>query len=312
MLPTLRGVRDRIIDGSVTASDLNILFLQTRDERFGSFIRDMGDLIAHPNKDKGPIIERLIYHRAQVELLGNKLERINGSEIIFKDGSCEWWLRHYMLARIEESQNEILLKHGIIKSEQIKIVKNQFPHKKNEFQEKIKPPLDQRFFEMLKTFSSLISKEGPFSESDAHADISRLINFLDIEYTQKLSCDFLMCMMVNIHNAEFLFPNGEKVSLRLHVERTPAPGVEQKDWEFWSPHGDIQLISTSYVESENGRNVGISMPFFKTEIRSEDYLHNDLITSGPHGTHSFDLAKDIEYRQDAPRIIEYKSRYSNS
>lgn len=303
MNPILRSIRGRIIDATVTESDFQILFLQTREKKIGPFIREMGDLIAHPEKDRGPILDRLIYHKAQVDLLANKLERLKKPEIIGPDGRCAWWLRHYMLTRWKESHKEVFQKHKIVKSKQEKIIKRQFPSKSRLFPANIKEPLDRRFVDMLQTFSSLINTEGPFTEDDAYRDIKNLLDFLNLDQDELLIQDILMSMLVCVHNAEYSFPNGEKVKLRLHIERMPTTEETSIESAF-TPHGHVSLICTNPVVGEHGQETQMAFAFFKSKINTEDYLHDDLLTKDENGRPYFDLNRDLEFRPERPRVRE--------
>lgn len=307
MTPSLKRIRSNIIAGKATESDFQILFLQTRDKKFGPFIREMGDLIAHPEKDRGPIFDRLIYHRAQVDLLANKLERLKKPELISRDGSCIWWLRHYMLARIKESHKEIFNEHRIIKSKQIKIIKDQFASQIDQFPRCIKQPLDLRFTAILQTLSNTINTRGPFTEDDAYDDISKLLLFLGIDASDILMQDILMSILVCVHNSEYHFPNGDRVRLRIGIEKRMPNDKNRSYLEIFSPHGYIMLNCSNPVEGENGVVIQVAFQFFRSTINSEAYLHEDLIKFGGElNTPYFDLDCDLEFRPDAPRVREPK------
>jgi len=85
------------------------------------------------------------------------------------------------------THKEVFQEHKIIKSKQEKIIKEQFSSTSKLFPTSIKEPLDHRFLNILQTFSNLINTEGPFSEGDAHRDIKKLLDFLDLNQNEMLT-----------------------------------------------------------------------------------------------------------------------------
>lgn len=303
MKPVLKSIRSRILDETVTESDIHVLFAHTREKNCGPFIRDIGDLVVHPDKDRGPLFDAMVFHRAQVELLAHKIEGYRRSDIIYKDASCDWWLLPYMTVSLERRHKSVTKKLGLTRKQQKEIIRKQFEGQKGRYPTRVTGPVYQEFFDMLGQYSSVLESQGPFTEKQARVGIEKVLKFLKIRVTQETVNDLLACIFVCVHNSEFNLPNGDTARIQLTVNTESVDGEkESAPRPVGSPHGYLHLTSQSPMMTLDGRQGNIGLSFFVSSLRSEDYLDDDLIVAGEHSIQRFDLDCDIEFRPQHPRV----------
>lgn len=209
----------RIEQHRFTEADVKAVIIEVREKGFDSPIKEIGDLIAHPKKDRGDSRDHLIMCYAQVAKFTKY--QSNHKENFPNDGSCDWWLKPLLKGQIDNFKDKDIRKTlGKNKKYIKKELRSYFPDNEQFPTELVKGP-DRRFFEIINKMFSIIKSSPPsvFEYGRLRNGITKLLESLSINSDKSLIDNLIVCICIIFHKSEFLLPHGETGFCKLNIEQ---------------------------------------------------------------------------------------------
>lgn len=296
----------RLNSGNYTDSDIKAFYIEKRFD-FGPFIREVGDFIAHPIRDKGNSFDAVIGVYSQVAFF-QKYQGTDREALEFT-GDCEWWLKPYLERKVEYYSPAKLKKNLNMSKVELKRKINSWFPSREPFPKKIEAPNPFEFYDVVNFFSGLIGVNAAFQAGKVKKELKEAfkssgLNSANVD-------DFL------IGTATIL--NGRKVELAEGVAAVVSIGVNKQrhtrvaggNPELLASggylavtHPDGPLEITIHTESPKAHNlVDISITLLDTEIDTEPYFDRSLIHYQHPEFPQLDLNKSLQFVSSAtPKV----------
>ena len=95
--------RKRISADDYTDSDIGMFYVHCRENKnSGAFIQEVGDFVAHNQRDKGVAFDQSIYLYSQIAFFVTYQRDENKQLNVV--GDCPWWLRSYFVRKLEQCE----------------------------------------------------------------------------------------------------------------------------------------------------------------------------------------------------------------
>lgn len=216
----------RLKTGDYTDSDIASFYITNRFD-FGPFIREVGDFVAHSDRDRGDCFNTVIRIYSQMAFF----LRYQGDnkKPIEPFGDCEWWLKPYFERKAESySPAELKKNLKMSKSELKKKIGSWFPDNE-QFPTRIEAVNPFEFYYVADFFSRLIDFNTAFQKRDVVAELGRA--FRKIGLTSIDTNDFLMGTAVLLHGLKFELPEGVTARIEIGIfkpqeKNDPSDGLE--------------------------------------------------------------------------------------
>lgn len=268
-----------------TDSDLRNILIHIREGLpVNSPLRELGHIIAHPKKDRGLTYEHAL--RAYVNGLYLHKYVINSETVFPSNGTCDWWLRYFLITQCEKFPfRELRSNLGIGGKKLIKEVKSYFPISQNkkdseQFPTNLVKYPDDRFIKILNTLMPKIFSAIVFSQSQIERELcSNLKKFqIDLDRNETLKNKIIAGICVILHHTKVSFVDGKTGELRIIQEHSSNLN-DQK----------ILMKVCCYLPEDQNKKRFV-FPFFETEVDADDFF---LCNKNDHEEYS-----SFQYRTD--------------
>lgn len=312
----MTGYIARIRSGIYTDSDV-ALFYVTERYNYGPFIREIGDFIAHPMRDKGQCFEVSIYTYSQIRMFDLysgrpailDVKNRGRTATLEANGDCEWWVKPYFLGKAERSNNKELKRElGMSKAKLIEEVKSWFPSKE-QFPTKIHSRDEAKFKAIKSYFGRILDLTGAFKASNVRTEVLSAFSQLGIDssfYEQ-----FILGTATAINGKSIEVPGLIEGDIELVLSST-APRKERGPIRIDSASGtlstgigvDGQLSIYIGMRSPDIPRLTQSFPLLDTEINTKDYFETPLEFILPPETTRRRLTGCLEFHSSPrPRVL---------
>lgn len=287
----------RVRGGSYTDSDIITLYLKYREANIGAFIREVGDFVAHPERDRGVTLEASRYVYAQIAFF-QKYQSNKG--VAFEaNANCDWWLKDYFYLKIKNMPEKIVRKKlKITRKEALDSVESWFGSKKS-FSNRIDCTNYELLNGMLRLFSSVIDVRSPFSLFEIKRQIGAIFSRENIPISEFERFLAGTCVVLAGRSGRI----GPGVTATLHL--TVKPDLSKVGDSY--KHGiDGQLcvnISTRTDDKSLGI-VDVGTTFIETNVDSQHYVSRRLIEKDTHGFPRLHLERDLSFETTRNPNIE--------
>lgn len=303
------GYLARLKSGEYNDSDVAAFYIDNR-YRFGPFIREVGDFVAHPERDKGNTFEESVGLYAECAFF----QRYIGSnrKELQAYGPCEWWLKPYLLRKIRQrSPRAFKKKLKMQKSDAERIVKSWFPGK-DRFPTRIEAVNLFEFSSISQFLASTIDFRIGFKTNSVRKELKNAL--LKAGAGGVELDDFLVATAIILNGKTMPLAGGVSAHLELcvvdcrfvEVPRNQPSNADQRRTGFILPDGQL-VISLVTTSPEFVDLVDISNSLLETHVDTEPYLDRALITHSDSGRPSFDLrGKSLQFvATHAPKVTSY-------
>ncbi len=276
----------RIRCGSYTDSDIIALYLKYREEKIGSFVREVGDFLAHPARDRGIALEASRYIYAQMAFF----QRYQGThKVKFETNSdCDWWLRDYFTLKVRDTAEKVIRKNlNVTSKEAIKIIYSWFNNEKS-FPNKIDCTDHEMMNGMLMLFSSNINVQPPFTLLEMKKQIGRMFARENIPYDEFERFLAGTCVVLSGRSGRI----GPGVTATLHLDVDPKP-VKTSDGYEYRVDGPLSIRISTRTDDKSLGIVDVGSSFIETNVDSEQYVSRKLIENDKHGFPRLNFARSL-------------------
>lgn len=160
---SLRRIRER----SFTEADVRTVLIEMR-EGAGPLVREVGDLIAHPRRDRGVTFSYLIHCLSRMTMF----VKYQGTDMVpFPvDGSCDWWLKDYLLCQADDFEDKEIKASLSVKRKQIKReIASYFPPKP--FPDRLSRRPGQRLIEVVNFLCTRMKSQPAFPYTQTRSEV---------------------------------------------------------------------------------------------------------------------------------------------
>lgn len=289
----------RINRNEFTEADVKALLIDARDKGIGRAVKEIGDLVAHSERDQGMSQNHvaLMFGRFSIMAtyqLGKKPFPI--------DGTCDWWLKQYVLGQLSLVGRRILReKLGGDFKKLRREVTSYFPE--GDFPTTMARPVDRRFELILNTMIRLlkVNHVAALQSDVVRQEFSALISRYGIEPSR--INHLIACAATLFHGATFKMPGGEVVSSTLVViERPPETyEIEGQQYAKITRHGGIRVCVEVPVLHKD-RTIGMVFELFDTTLQSDEWIQDNLYKTDVDGLPHYELGEHLSFdsRQTRP------------
>lgn len=297
---SVRASLKRIKERSFTEADVRTVLIEMR-EHAGPLIREVGDLIAHPQRDRGVTFSYLIHCLSRMTMF---VKYLGTDKIPFPvDGSCDWWLKDWLLSQAGDFDDREIKGSLSVKRKQIKReIEGYFPPKP--FPDRLSKPCDQRLVDIINFLCTRIKSQPAFPYSQTRKEVQDLLINVGLPVDSALIDDFVVCICMLFHGSKFILPNGSKGECEFCIEPRP-PEVTERDgrqYAILSPHGSFGVNATADV-AHSPKGLRVSFPLIDTAIQTDDYVDDALIKVDEHNIRRIDLRSDLQFSRDRQRPL---------
>lgn len=289
----------RVRNGHYTEADILAIYLKYREEKVGPFTREVGDFIAHNKRDKGATLEATAFMFSQFAF--SQTYQGKQKQTLLPQGKCCWWLRHYLLTKLDlDKEKNVRKALGITKKEALKNIKSWFGEK-SIYPTTIGCNDHNLLFSVANFCSRTIVSKNIFDISQVRSELAHIFKCEGID-----NCEFDRFVvgtatLLNGKSVEIV--PGFKANICLKVENTRHIFVDENGMatadiepQFVKllPDGDLRIsISTDNQTSDGLVNVELS--FLDTEIDTEGFFSRNIVTIDQHRIPRLNLKQEFSF-----------------
>lgn len=253
----------RMNSGVFSEETVKSILIYVRNEKYGGLIREVGDLVAHPERDKGFARDKLFEFCLQMTAVFKY--KLKNRQIFPRDGSCDWWTKPFLLSHIKDFRRKEIIKNlGCNEKELKKEILEYFDE--SDFPVVMKK-YDKRFAHIFDFMSSMMSSES-HSVFDASSMRSELrVLFSNIGVDKSIIDLFIIAIMVIFHKSNFVLPN--KIIANSELNLSPD-GYDEKG----RYNANICVSGSVPVLLDNYPHV--TMNLISSEFRAVDYIEDSM------------------------------------
>lgn len=198
------GFLNRIRSGKFTDSDVAVFYIFMRDEG-EPFCREMGNFVAHPHREKpgGSAFDGATGQLAQLAFY--KEFEIDGGKLC-EFGTCQWWMKPFILARIDASGVRDLKKEFGKTPSQLKKQVNGWFIGNEKFPTRVEPANPYEYIELVQYLGKAIQFNNVFSFAKVARELKRA--FKKFEIPNSVLNDFLVATAVLLNHSRVDFLGG--------------------------------------------------------------------------------------------------------
>lgn len=290
------GFLDRIRVGNFRESDVEVFYVTYR-EKYGPFIRETGDFVAHPLKDRGSSFKAAAGIYAQV---AGQLTARNNSWF-GPIGECPWWAKTFYMAKTDLVPPNILRNRIGLSKKRIKREISSWFDDGDEYPTAIKAINLSAYHDITSHYLSALHIKAAFKFADVRTELRRA--FDDLGVPRLVLNNFLVatCILLNGKQVE-IYPAtlgslGIGVTPPEHRD-TFAFGSKQ---EFRAPDGPLQVLLEVEVPLENSKNpFRMAVPYFQTDLDTSGYFDRDFLRVDHNGEPWLDLTSADQFDSSIP------------
>lgn len=297
---------DRIRLGNFRESDVEVFYVTHRSD-FGSFVREVGDFVAHPRRDQGATFLAATSVFSQVAFFQTYQTDKNPAQLN-PFGACPWWFKSYLLAKVNMAKPAVLRKMFKSSPKDIRRkVKSWFPDDE-QFPIKIEALQPYDLFDLVQFFSGSLEIRAAFEAKDVRIELLRTFRTLSIP--KPVLHDFLIATSIILNGKEVEIYKGVRTNLSLVVSKPRFTPIGEPN-EHGARHGISHLDGPLEITmSVNGTNdgfrklVGVGSSFLDTEIDTEPYFDRSFSAKDDYGRNWLDLKLAKQFDSAAVPKVE--------
>lgn len=264
-------------------------------------IREVGDLIAHPQRDRGVTFSYLIHCLSRMTMF---VKYQGTNKVPFPvDGSCDWWLKDYLLSQAGDFDDREIKRSLSVKRKQIKReIDGYFPSKP--FPDRLSKPCDQRLIDIINFLCTRIKSQPAFSYSQTRREVRELLTNVGLPVDEALIDDFIVCICILFHKSKFILPYGSKGECEFYIEPRPPEVIERdgRQYAILSPHGSFKVNAIADV-AHPSNGLRVSFPLIDTTIQTDDYVDDALVKVDEHNMRHIDLKSDLQFSRSRQKPL---------
>lgn len=288
----------RLKNGRYTESDVAQFYIQSRFDH-GPFIREVGDFIAHPRRDKGLSFNAIIGVYSQAAFF----QRYQGTSKRSLDavGSCEWWLRPYFERKVESYTASDLKKNLKMSKPELKSeIASWFPDKER-FPTNIHARNPFKFYDVANFFCRLMGGPAAFTAENAKKELRTAFRPLGVP--NEILDDFMIATAVVLNTLQVELAHGVTAAISIGVSKTRHTRVEGGDPELLKhggylaiqhPDGPLEIMITTSSPKEHSL-VDIGITLLDTGVDTEPYFDRSLVELEHPGLPRLKLKRQLQF-----------------
>jgi len=300
----------RLKSGGYTDSDVKAFYIDKRFD-FGPFIREVGDFIAHPVRDKGDSFDAAIGIYSQFAFF----QKYQGKDKTSLEciGDCEWWLKPYLDRKVESyTPMEIKKNLKMSKPELTKRINSWFPSK-GRFPKRVEAINPFEFYDIVGFFCKLMGVNAAFQASQVKAELKGALGANGLASVD--SDDFLIATATILNGAKVDLAEGVTASISIGVTKQRHTRVPGGDPELLAsggyhaithPDGPLEIMIQTQTPKEH-KLVDVGATLLDTEIDTEPYFDRSLIHYPYPRLPQLNLKQDLQFDSRAtPKVQAVK------
>lgn len=292
---------NRIKEKRFSDSEVVHFYIDNREAAPPStFIREVGDFVAHRDRDKGHSLEVTLSAFSQLAFF-QTYQSTKPKRQLDPIGPCPWWLKSYFEAKLKLTKDrDLKRKLGFTKKEVTRKISSWFPTK-DRFPEAIEALSVFEFFDIAQYFSSSIVGVSAFSLKGVKSELSNALGKYGISKTDL--DDFIVATAVMLHGRTITINHGvsAKVQMCVNKRRHVSEVIIDEETGRVLRHGARYLadgslgLHVSTSGSELDGLVGVGFEFLDTEVDTEKYFDRSLVVSDAPFGDKLDLSKTFDF-----------------
>lgn len=266
----------RIRKGDYSEADVLATYMKYREAEIGPFIREVGDFIAHPKRDRGSTLTVTMGMVSQIAFFATYNGK--GKRPLCHDGPCEWWLKTFFVMHVQRaSETELLLRCGLRKKEAEDAVASWFEGK-TIYPTRISVTKQFEKFERLaRYFSGRIFGLNVFETASVRAEVAEMLRRENLP-AEELD-NFLVATGILLSGRTLEPVPGFKVTLRMEVG---DPGDNTPRYTLEEPDGELTIMAGT-IDNTGGNLVKVGLLFANLGVNTKSFFARRLVFPGDYG-----------------------------
>lgn len=247
-----RSAGRRIRDGNFNESDVRSVLIELREKGCPFLVKEFGDMVAHPARDRGDLFERakLWYGKGAFLIEAYDIKRIS-------DFSSEWWFDSFVLFQLSK----------VRKNELRDITGVSFSAAKSLLKSLISSPASLRanlivMNSDLQNILYFICQEidaNPFYKQESVRSISKFIALTvcgakHINAIDNVEC----CLLLMLHKLRFDLPQGNVATFSMQVDYNDDDLI----------NGFLGIVCMIWIKMRNGIPVWLGSSFLVSSVKA--------------------------------------------
>jgi len=272
---SLNSSIDRIVKGQFSEADVNTIILYERENAPTKIFRELGDLVAHPIRNKGVINYAALDHYCHCCFL-LKYQLKEPDQLSFS-GSCDWFLKRFLRSQIKRYEpyevKRVLKRSPKLILREINSyfpVGEEFPTKFGSDPKKYTVIASKRFEDILNFCARkmMIKPIEAFDFGSFSAEVEQLLKKYEIPILRR--DDFIVCVCILLHNKNHFHEKREIGRTALTIGN------------------NLSVFLSAHPPKHKDYDAAIAMPIFETPIKAIDYFGKDFCELMKHSTHNLE------------------------
>lgn len=277
----------RINEKNYTDADATAFYMRHRETSNSPFIREIGDFIAHRERDRGLTLERSLYQHAQIAFM--LMHGKNNDAGIEPFGECPWWFKSWLLGRFNDVPDKLIMQFTGMNSSDARGKVNTWFKRGDRYPTKILCHDQEFYFNLMVLFSRSLSVQSVFTRKSVEEELEVVFKKDGIDTSEIENFIVATCVLLSGKTCELA--NGYK--FKIFLQCNPSPNTITQDFilaQSWpygyfrnrqgsynlnNPHGHIRVMVTT-TSPELG-NMHPVFELFDSRILTNKYISDDLI-----------------------------------
>ena len=255
---------NRIKANSFTEADVNALILHEREHTHIAAIRDLGHLVAHPDRDKGIINSAAIDHYCVTAFM-TKYNMRNPEHFSYS-GECDWFLKRFLKSQIIRFDAKTLKKSlGTSQKSILREINSyflqgdEFPIHFGNNPAKYTVIASERFEKILSLCASkiMVKPAADFTEQKLAKAVEKVCTSHKINLNRM--DDIIVCIAILLHGKKHFLDD-------IIIGKTEICLGK-----------NIDVFLSSNPPKTKDWDIALSIPIFQTTINAADYFREPLL-----------------------------------
>lgn len=287
--------------------------MRHRETSNSPFIREVGDFIAHRERDRGLTLERSLYQHAQIAFI--LMHNGKNATVINPSGECPWWFKSWLLGRFNDVPDKIIKRFTGLNSSDAKAKVNTWFKRSDKYPTKILCDDQEFYLNLMNLFSRSSSVHSVFTRKSVEEELNVVFKKDGIDTSEIENFIVATCVLLSGKTCEL--SNGYRFEVFLQCN--PGPDITTQDFilaQSWpygyfrnrqgsynlnNPHGHIRvMVATTSPDLGNMHPV---FEIFDSRILTNGYISDDLIQKGPVTSPSIFFRNNMSFDRSAKVMV---------
>lgn len=214
----------RIETGKFRASDLKTLLINIREKApRNSALRELGDIVAHPEKTKGMSFRHIVHLFGALNAF---LQHQDLPKIQYLEGKkCEWWLKPYLTHQITMMPDELFKEKMNLSKVQIENkLREYFPHREKEPTQLLKEA-DPFLLYVARLCASYLHAKAIFHREEIEGPLLQILESMGVKITSEIRINRILAGLCAVLH-------GLKIKISDGIEIVCTISIQEKEGEF--------------------------------------------------------------------------------